>query len=191
MIDKNEELPDLLSVKETAAYIRSPQPSVYYLIKEGKIPAIRIGGRWKIKRKALDDMYGLGETEMPRALIVEDDPGIQKFFADYLSRTGVMQTIASTGAEAISAVKSREFDFVFLDLKLPDVGGDEVFEQIKAIYPDLSVVITTSYPDSEMLSRILNTAPVTVLKKPVDLKQLEGIVRFLTHRPNAEAGLAS
>lgn len=191
MIDKNEELPDLLSVKETAEYIRSPQPSVYYLIKEGKIPAIRIGGRWKIKRKALDDMYGLGETEMPRALIVEDDPGIQKFFADYLSRTGVMQTIASTGAEAISAVKTREFDFVFLDLKLPDVGGDEVFEQVKAIHPEMSVVITTSYPDSEMLSRILNTAPVTVLKKPVDLKQLEGIVRFLTHRNNSEAGLAS
>ncbi len=191
MIDKSEELPDLLSVKETAEYIRSPQPSVYYLIKEGKIPAIRIGGRWKIKRKVLDDMYGLGETEMPRALIVEDDPGIQKFFADFLSRSGVMHTVAGTGAEAIQAAQSHDFDFVFLDLKLPDVGGDEVFEQIKAVHPDLSVVITTSYPDSEMLSRILSTAPVTVLKKPVDLKQLEGVVRFLTHRPTAEAALVN
>ncbi len=191
MIDKNEQLPDLLSVKETAAYIRSPQPSVYYLIKEGKIPAIRIGGRWKIKRKALDDMYGLGETEMPRALIVEDDQGIQKFFGDFLSRSGVAHEVAGTGAEAIKALKTQEFDFVFLDLKLPDVGGDEVFEQLKALHPDMQVVITTSYPDSEMLSRILNTAPVTVLKKPVDLKQLEGIVRFLTHRVTAEAGLAS
>ena len=53
-----EDLPDLLSVKETAAYIRSPQPTVYYLIKEGKIPAIRIGGRWRVKRKELDEMYG-------------------------------------------------------------------------------------------------------------------------------------
>ena len=183
-----EDLPDLLSVKETAAYIRSPQPTVYYLIKEGKIPAIRIGGRWRVKRRELDEMYGLGsalESSGTSALVVEDDPGMQKFFEQYLSKAGVTHRVVATGTEAIHAVKNGKFDFVFLDLQLPDIGGDEIFRQMKAIRSELSIVITTAYPDSQMLSKILEEAPVTVLKKPFDLNQFEGVVRFLKQHAHA------
>ena len=36
-------------------------------------------------------------------------------------------------------------DFVFLDLKLPDVSGDEVYSQLKAIHPDLPIVVITGF----------------------------------------------
>jgi excisionase family DNA binding protein len=44
----------LLTVKETAAYLRMPLPSVYFNINKGIIPAIRIGNRYRIKQVALD-----------------------------------------------------------------------------------------------------------------------------------------
>jgi methylglyoxal synthase len=44
----------LLTVKETADYLRAPLSSVYYLVQRGQIPAIQIGGRWRIKKSSLD-----------------------------------------------------------------------------------------------------------------------------------------
>ena len=44
----------LLTVKETADYLRIPIPTVYYLVQRGKIPAIQIGGRWRVKKSSLD-----------------------------------------------------------------------------------------------------------------------------------------
>ena len=44
----------LLTVKETAEYLRIPIPTVYYLVHLGKIPAIQIGGRWRVKKSSLD-----------------------------------------------------------------------------------------------------------------------------------------
>jgi methylglyoxal synthase len=45
---------NLLTVKETADCLRLPLSSVYYLVQRGQIPAIQIGGRWRIKKSSLD-----------------------------------------------------------------------------------------------------------------------------------------
>ena len=45
---------NLLTVKETADYLRLPLSSVYYLVQRGQIPAIQIGGRWRIKKSSLN-----------------------------------------------------------------------------------------------------------------------------------------
>ena len=45
-----DESPELMTVKETAEYLRIPLPTVYYLVQRGQLPAVQIGGRWRIKR---------------------------------------------------------------------------------------------------------------------------------------------
>ena len=61
---------NLLTVKETAKYLRIPLPTVYYLVQRGQLPAIQIGGRWRIKKDSLDkDVLKedtLGATDGPR-----------------------------------------------------------------------------------------------------------------------------
>ena len=84
--------------------------------------------------------------------------------------------------EAISMAKKQRFDFVFLDLKLPDIPGDEVYSQLKDLHPDLPIVVITGYPDSEILSRILSHGPVTVIKKPIEYEQLNKAVKQLGHK---------
>ena len=50
---------NLLTVKETADYLHLPLSSLYYLVQRGQIPAIQIGGRWRIKKSSIDG-YVLG-----------------------------------------------------------------------------------------------------------------------------------
>jgi CheY-like chemotaxis protein len=84
--------------------------------------------------------------------------------------------------EALDEDSRRNFDLVFLDLHLPDMGGDQVYAAMRERHPDLPIVIITGYPDSEPLNRILELGPVLVLRKPLELDQLLSTVRLLGHR---------
>lgn len=176
--------PELMTVKETAEYLRIPLPTVYYLVQRGQLPAIQIGGRWRIKRSLLDrDVLRKEEDSgQPTVLVVDDDPALQALFKQFLKKANLARMVVGSGAEAISLAKKQKFDFVFLDLKLPDIPGDEVYVQLKAMHPDLPIVVITGYPDSEILSKILTTGPVTVIKKPIEFDQLNKAVKQLGHK---------
>ena len=119
-------------------------------------------------------------------LVVDDDTALQALFKQFLKKAGFGRLVVGSGAEAIALAKKQKFDFVFLDLKLPDIPGDEVYMQLKEIHPDLPIVVITGYPDSEILSKILATRPVTVIKKPIEFDQLNKAVKQLGHK-GAEA----
>jgi len=173
---------NLLTVKETAEYLRIPLPTVYYLVQRGKIPAIQIGGRWRIKKSSLDrDLLHQDKQGQPTVLVVDDDPGLQDLFRAFLKKIGFCRVVVGTAKEAIRCLGKQKFDLMFLDLKLPDAPGDHVFKTAKQIDPDLDVIVVTGYPDSEILDRILQISPVTVLKKPLKVEQLNQAVKMVVH----------
>ena len=179
---------NLLTVKETAEYLRIPLPTVYYLVQRGKIPAIQIGGRWRIKKSALDHDILLEDKQgQPTVLVVDDDLGLQDLFRTFLKQIGFSRVVVGTAKEAIHSLRKQKFDLMFLDLQLPDAPGDQVYKAAKQIDPDLNVIVITGYPDSEILDRILQVCPVTVLKKPLKIEQLYQTVKILGHnRPSRE-----
>jgi excisionase family DNA binding protein len=174
---------NLLTVKETAAYLRIPVPTVYHLAQRGQLPAIQIGGRWRIKKTALDqDILHQDKKGQPTVLVVDDDLGIQELFKTFLKATGFSRVVVGTAGEAIIRLGKQKFDLMFLDLQLPDAPGDQVFKTAKEIDPGLNVIVITGYPDSNVLDRILQISPVTVLKKPLKIEQLTRTVKILGHR---------
>jgi excisionase family DNA binding protein len=173
---------NLLTVKETAEYLRIPLPTVYYLVQRGQIPAIQIGGRWRIKKSSLDrDILRQDKQGQPTVLVVDDDPDLQELFKAFLKKIGFSRVVVGTAKDAISSLRKQKFDLMFLDLQLPDAPGDQVYKTAKHIDPDLNVIVITGYPDSEVLDRILQISPVTVLKKPLKIEQLNQTVKILGH----------
>lgn len=183
LITMAEDLHELMTVKETAEYLRIPLPTVYYLVQRGQLPAVQIGGRWRIKRSLLDrDVLRNDQAGQPTVLVVDDDAALQNIFKQFLKKAGFGRIVVGTGAEAIQHAEKQHFDMVFLDLQLPDIPGDEVYARIKDLHPDLPIVIITGYPDGEILSKILQKGPVTVIKKPIELEQLNRTVKQLGHK---------
>ena len=178
---------NLLTVKETAKYLRIPLPTVYYLVQRGQLPAIQIGGRWRIKKDCLDkDILKEDRSGQPTVLVVDDDVSLQNLFKVFLKKIGFSRVVVGTVKEAIAALERQHFDLLFLDLKLPDGPADDVYDTAKEIDPNLPVVVITGYPDSNMLNRILAKGPVTVLKKPLKQEQIKQTVRILGHRDRAK-----
>lgn len=183
-----EELPELMTVKETSEYLRIPLPTVYYLVQRGQLPAVQIGGRWRIKRSLLDrDVLKTGEGGQPTVLVVDDDIQLQSLFKQFLKKAGFSRIVVGTGTDALAAADKQRFDLVFLDLQLPDMPGDEVYRRLKEMHSDLPIVIITGYPDGEILNKILSGGPVMVIKKPIELEILNQTVKQLGHK-GVEAG---
>src|ERR1041385_525864 len=175
--------PELMTVKETAEYLRIPLPTVYYLVQRGQLPAVQIGGRWRIKKTSLDRDILREETGgQPAVLVVDDDESLRNLFKLFLKKIGFARVVVGTVKEALAALRKQKFDAIFLDLKLPDGPADDVYETARAAQPDCPIVIITGYPDSDMLDRILAKGPITVLKKPLKVEQLKTTVRILGHK---------
>jgi len=97
---------NLLTVKETAEYLRIPLPTVYYLVQRGKIPAIQIGGRWRIKKSTLDrDILRQDKQGQPAVLVVDDDLGLQDLFRTFLKKIGFSRVVVGTAKEAINSLR--------------------------------------------------------------------------------------
>ena len=174
---------NLLTVKETAKYLRIPLPTVYYLVQRGQLPAIQIGGRWRIKKSSLDkDILKEDKSGQPTVLVVDDDESLQNLFKLFLKKVGFSRVVVGTVKEALTALGKQKFDLIFLDLKLPDGLADDVYDSARKEQPNCPIVVITGYPDSEMLDRILAKGPITVLKKPLKIEQLQQTVRILGHK---------
>src|SRR5712691_5782731 len=118
---------NLLTVKETAKYLRIPLPTVYYLVQRGQLPAIQIGGRWRIKKSSLDkDILKEDKAGQPTVL-VDDDESLQNLFKVFLRKIGFSRVVVGTVKEALAVIDKQKFDLVFLDLKLPDGPADDVY----------------------------------------------------------------
>ena len=47
----------MMDIKEVAGYLKIKEQTVYRLAQNGKIPALKIGGQWKVKKEHLDRMF--------------------------------------------------------------------------------------------------------------------------------------
>ena len=82
-----------------------------------------------------------------RIMLVEDDDGFRSSLASLLTSRfpGILLEEAATGTEAMKKVESFLPDLIFMDIKLPDQIGLEVTRRIKALYPNVNVIMLTSY----------------------------------------------
>ena len=181
-----DESSDFITVKEAAYYLRIPLPTAYYLVKTGRIPVIPIGGRYRIKRSVLDrELLRRNEDSdltLPTVLVVDYEPSIQSLFKKFLRKAGMGRVVVGSGAEAVAMARQQKFELVFLDLQLPDIPGDMVYEKLKELHPELPIVVITGYPDSEILSTICGSGPVTVIQKPLNFTLLNQVLKQLGHK---------
>ena len=158
---------ELMTVQELADYLRVTKKTIYRLLKQGRIPASKVGRQWRFKKAVIDEWLQLNPGGAKgNILVVDDEEIIRSLFKETLEELGHSVITVETGSEGLELVKQRDFDLVFLDLKMPGMDGAELFRQIKTIKPKLPVIIITGYPDSNMMARALAQGPFGVMNKP-------------------------
>jgi two-component system response regulator AtoC len=112
---------------------------------------------------------------VPHALVVDDDADIAEMMAALISGEGFSVATAGTIREARSRMALQEPDVVLLDLMLPDGSGISLVEAVKAL-PSCEVVLITGYASVESSVQALRLGAADYLVKPINVKQLRGIL---------------
>jgi excisionase family DNA binding protein len=159
----------LMTVEEAAVFLRVGKKTIYRLLKQGKIPATRVGQQWRFSKASIDKWLQQKPTDIVvNILIVDDEEIIRSLFKKTLEGLGHKVVTAENGLKGLELLKQRDFAMVFLDLKMPGMDGAELFRQIKTVSPRLPVIIITGYPDSDIMARALAQAPFGLMNKPFD-----------------------
>lgn len=109
-------------------------------------------------------------------LVVDDDKAILRTFSRILGRCGYDIDTAETGKEAILKAKSRHFDLVLLDLRLPDMAGTDILVKARDPLRTTAKIIITGFPSLESGVTALDEGADAYLTKPVQPSELLTLV---------------
>jgi len=119
---------------------------------------------------------------MAGILVVDDSKVMREMVVACLRAiSGTAFTHASTGLEAIERLSLAPFDLMVLDLNMPDLGGIEVLEFVRAQdrLRSLPVLIVTTRGDDESRERVLRAGATAFLAKPFTPDAIIAEVRAL------------
>lgn len=172
----------LMTVTELAGYLRFTKRTVYRLLKQGKVPAIRLGNKWRFDKGMIDKWlrHKMAREQM-RIMVIDDDSMIRSLFRETLGRDGHDAVVVASGDDGIRQLEKHDFDLVFLDLKMPEMDGAEFLDRIRRIRPGLPVTVITGYPESEMMEKALKLGPLGVMIKPFGSQEITAAINTFLH----------
>jgi PAS domain S-box-containing protein len=112
-------------------------------------------------------------------LLVDDEDSVRALGARMLERIGFQVLVASDGQEALELyqVRREEIVLVLLDLTMPYMDGEETFRQLRRLDPQIRVVMSSGYTETEMAPRFTGQRLYGFLQKPYTLEALTQCLR--------------
>src|SRR5213076_1451663 len=120
--------------------------------------------------------------EPAKILVVDDESAILRLLKEALSQWGYQVTGASSGAEALQALRGDMFDAVISDIRMPDMNGLELLKEIKRHDESVEVVMMTGYPTIASAVEALKEGAFDYLSKPLLLDELRHLMTRMTER---------
>jgi two-component system, NtrC family, response regulator AtoC len=132
-------------------------------------------------------------TRKYRLLIAEDDRALRTLIVAVFEASGYHVVAVENGLDLLDTLEvslvpelgAEKFDLVIADVRMPEMSGLGVFEHLRSRPGVPPVVFITAFADEEAQVAAAQVGALAVLEKPVDLAELETLVRgFLVGRDN-------
>jgi len=118
------------------------------------------------------------EANKTTVLVVDDHPAIRSTMLDILSEEGFSADQAKNGAEALSKCQENEFDFVLMDVQIPELNGIEVLSEIRKSKQTKSrFIFFSAYSVPELEEQALALGSYAFLRKPIKVEKILSLIR--------------
>lgn len=122
-----------------------------------------------------------GEKMQGKILVVDDERLIVKLFKMYFREKIKAKEyefiFASNGKEALEKLQTdSEIDMMLTDINMPEMDGLTLLAKMNELKMNMKTVVLSAYGDVENMTTALNLGAFDFLNKPIDFKQLEGII---------------
>jgi len=129
-----------------------------------------------------EDIEGTADTTVKlirgsgTLLIVDDEELVLSVGVNMLEKLGYTVLAAKNGTEAVDIFEANKdkIKMVILDIIMPDMGGGEVYDKIKAINPDVKVLLSSGYSVDGQAIELLERGCDGFMQKPFTMEELSG-----------------
>lgn len=118
-------------------------------------------------------------TRNTSVLVVDDDSDTCENLKDILEEFNYDVHVTIDPAQAIAWTKERGFDLTILDLKMPNMSGLELFDELLLVRGDTNAVIATAFAETETVRLALGHGVAEVWHKPIDVEELLKAIRHV------------
>lgn len=117
-----------------------------------------------------------------RVLIVEDEKSLAQEIESFLKKSHYLCDVAHSVKEGLEKCDTNSYDFLLLDLGLPDKDGFYLLEELRKDIPDIAVIILTARGKVEDKVKGLEMGADDYLSKPFSLHELAARMQAITRR---------
>jgi PAS domain S-box-containing protein len=123
-------------------------------------------------------------------LLVDDEETVRGIGVEMLKELGFNVVTANDGREAVELYKTRnDFVFVLLDLTMPHMDGEQCFRELRALNPDVKVIISSGFSEHEVEQKFVGKGLAGFVQKPYKLSVLRDCIVGLY--PGSKQALSS
>jgi DNA-binding NtrC family response regulator len=115
-------------------------------------------------------------------LVVDDELVICKSCEKIFLRAGHLVKWVTSGKQAFQILEEEKFDIVFTDLKMPDIGGMEVIQEVKLKYPETVVIVITGFATISSAVETMRYGAYDYLPKPFTPNELLAVLNKAIER---------
>lgn len=119
-----------------------------------------------------------------KLLIIDDHPIVTEGLKLILQGQSeiVVANHALTGAQALDLLKAEHFDVVLLDISLPDISGVDLCKQIRKDYPQLKILVLSTFSDRSMIMQMLQGGAMGYLFKNTQSEELIRAIKTVSDK---------
>ena len=136
-------------------------------IKREREQALDIGLKLDVSEEARTLVRVELDNPKARILAVDDEKLILDSFRKILDIAGYSIDTVEKGSEALGLIRKNDYDFVFTDLKMPEMDGVEVTKAVKHLRPDIDVIVITGYASIETAVETVKFGAMDYVEKPL------------------------
>ena len=114
-----------------------------------------------------------------RVLIVEDDSLVRESLFEVLSLEGYEVAMAQDGREGLERLTRSKFEVGLVDLRLPEINGLEFLKRTRERYPEMDIIMITSYATVETAVEAMKLGAVDYLTKPIHDDEIRALLKRL------------
>jgi CheY-like chemotaxis protein len=128
----------------------------------------------KVDAAAVAEQPASVQNDKRAVLVVDDEATIREAVADVLELIELNVVTAANGWEGIELFKqySRDIGLVLLDMNMPVMSGEEAYQRLREIDPQVKVVVSSGRPETEVRERLGKSGAPSFLAKPYDTDTL-------------------
>jgi two-component system, response regulator, stage 0 sporulation protein F len=116
-------------------------------------------------------------TRSPRILVVDDDAEMRALLLDVLEKDGYDVGQAKDGAEAVLALRARDYDLVLIDKNMPGPSGLDLLPGLRRVCPQTQVIMMTAYGDVPSYMEATEKGAADFLFKPFRMEELKTAIQ--------------